>query len=675
MQTLEQLFNPRSIALFGSSDHIGSLSALVWKNLTLSGFKGSVFQVNPKSRLIGGVLYDPIKDIPFGVDLAVICTPAKAIAKILIQLSIVAATQKGKPTTILLMSPDASERQLTEIRALVSKSPLLVIGPDSRGLIIPKLSLNISPLTSRFVPGDIALVSLFGPLEGALLDWAHFKKIRISQYISLGASCAIDISDLLDTLGTDSSVRAVVVYMETIPRSKRFISAARAAARNKPVIFFHRSNKMRSHGESLGSTVVCPTVNEVLTAALTRAGVLCANSLEALFSVSDSIGADRDVGSTGLTEYRRLQSILGSYVPRNHDEKLFDLREMKQFFQDAAADGQTALGQERVLDVLTKFGAEPWVGDVPNEIQEESKQAVALESANIIIGSIVDPCFGPLVFLRSEASNPAQLGPCAVGFPPLNEPLALEMVRYAQLIFTDSAPLLKLIIAMSLLVQNIPEIDRAEIHLSVSASENPKAKSAGIQITPKANRKINFAFSPYPNEWIENQVWCGEAITLRPICSEDELQHRQFLEKLSPRDVRMRIFFTKREIAHNELIRLTQIDYRREMAFIAERVSAKLTELDPSEMETLAVVRVVRIAAESTAEFAIVVRSDLQNRGLGLLMLKKATLYARQIGIKKLIGTVLRENLGMLHLARNVGFVNDPKSVEDDEVVDILLNL
>src|SRR5207237_9581910 len=108
-----------------------------------------------------------------------------------------------------------------------------------------------------------------------------------------------------------------------------------------------------------------------------------------------------------------------------------------------------------------------------------------------------------------------------------------------------------------------------------------------------------------------------ERIVLGPIRPEDEAQRRAFVDRLEPQDLRLRFFSVRRELPRSELARLTQIDYAREMAFIAVRT------LPDGTTETLGVVRAVCDPDNVDAEFAIIVRSDLKGRGLGRVLLRK----------------------------------------------------
>jgi acetyltransferase len=161
---------------------------------------------------------------------------------------------------------------------------------------------------------------------------------------------------------------------------------------------------------------------------------------------------------------------------------------------------------------------------------------------------------------------------------------------------------------------------------------------------------------------VRSLLWQGEPIVVRPIRPEDEAQHRAFVERLSPSDLRLRFFSFRRELPRSEIARLTQIDYSREMAFIATRARAEGGE------ETLGVVRAVCDPDNVEAEFAIVVRSDLHGQGLGHLLLARMLEYLGERGTQRVVAYVLRENDEMRNLALDGGFVVDARTSDPDTV-------
>ena len=260
----------------------------------------------------------------------------------------------------------------------------------------------------------------------------------------------------------------------------------------------------------------------------------------------------------------------------------------------------------------------------------------------------------------------------AIALPPLNEPLARALVartRVAKLLAAwrdmpaaNADALHRVLIAVSDLLADLPELAELDINPLLLDDEGAVALDARMRVDASApGGAANFAILPYPQRWVEQVVWQGRALTLRPIRPEDEAQHLEFLADLSPEDVRLRVFYSRRSIEHSELARLTQVDYAREIAFIA-------TEVDAAGVQrTLGAARAVIDPDNHDAEFGIIVRSSLKGAGLGRLLMAKLTRTLRERGTRRLLATVLRENHRMLAMARKLGFVQSAS--EDDKGV------
>ena len=154
----------------------------------------------------------------------------------------------------------------------------------------------------------------------------------------------------------------------------------------------------------------------------------------------------------------------------------------------------------------------------------------------------------------------------------------------------------------------------------------------------------------YPKDLEEQVMWHEQSILLRPIKPEDSEEHQRFFEALSKDDIHMRLFYSMRELQASQLAKLTQIDYDHEMAFIAVR-----KRTDGSD-ETLGVVRGITDTENKSAEFAIIIRSDLKAQGLGFLLMNKLITYFRQRGINSLVGEMLSDNTAMHELVHHLGF-------------------
>jgi acetyltransferase len=300
----------------------------------------------------------------------------------------------------------------------------------------------------------------------------------------------------------------------------------------------------------------------------------------------------------------------------------------------------------------------------------------------LIVGTSVDPVFGPTILFGQGGVAVEVLADTALALPPLNTTLALAQIartRVAKLLrgyrdepAADMDAIAQVLVSVSQLLADVPELAELDINPLLANHEGAVALDARVRVS--ASRPAgahHFAIQPYPQDLVETWDWQGQAITLRPIRPEDEAQHRRFLEQLDPEDIRLRVFYSRRHIEHSELARLTQIDYAREMAFIATRAGPDRVE------ETLGAVRVVVDPDNDTAEFGVIVRSDLKGSGLGHRLMSKMIDHLRARGTRRLVGTVLRINRGMLELAGTLGFQEstNPSDPGDFETRYVALDL
>ena len=238
VRNLHHFFRPESVAVIGASSRAHSVGAAVMRNLLGSGFEGPVMPVNPKHRSVAGVLtYPDIQSLPLTPQLAVICTPPAVVPRLVGELG-----DRGTRAVLVLTAGLShvyqSEGYSLQQAMLDAARPNLVrlLGPNCLGLIVPSRGLNASFAHIDAIPGKIALLHQSGALCTALLDWARSNGIGFSHFVSLGDSADTDFGDLLDYLGGDPDAHAILMYVESIKQARKFMSAARAAARNKPVV-------------------------------------------------------------------------------------------------------------------------------------------------------------------------------------------------------------------------------------------------------------------------------------------------------------------------------------------------------------------------------------------------------------------------------------------------------
>jgi len=287
VEKLDKIFKPKSIAVIGASDKIGSAGYRIFRNLIGSGYEGIVYPVNPKKESIQGVqAYTSVNELPKVVDLAIVATPSNVV------LDVVEQCGKRGITGILIISAGfkeigkegvALEKKLLEIK---EKYGLRIVGPNCVGFILPYLSLNATFAASTPEKGNIALISQSGAICGAILDWAASAKVGFSSFVSIGSMLDVDFGDLIDYFGMDIHTRSIVLYIESITNARKFMSAARSFSRAKPIIVI-KSGRFSEGAKAASSHTGAMAGEDVIyDAAFRRAGTVRVKDITDLFNCS-----------------------------------------------------------------------------------------------------------------------------------------------------------------------------------------------------------------------------------------------------------------------------------------------------------------------------------------------------------------------------------------------------
>jgi acetyltransferase len=237
VRNLDKLLAPRSVALIGATPRPGSVGAVVARNLRRAGFAGELMLVNPHHRTIEGLdVYPNVASLPQVPDLGVIVTPAAAVACLIGELA-----ERGTRAAVIIAGGfgELSQQGHTlQQAALDAAKPhlLRIVGPNCLGIMVPRLGLDATFSHLAASVGDIAFLSQSGAMITAMLDWAAPRGIGFSHVVSLGDMADVDFGDMLDYLAADPHTRAILLYVEGITRGRKFMSAARAASRIKPVL-------------------------------------------------------------------------------------------------------------------------------------------------------------------------------------------------------------------------------------------------------------------------------------------------------------------------------------------------------------------------------------------------------------------------------------------------------
>ncbi len=298
VRDLDYLLKPRSIALIGASKRPGSVGAVLAHNLFSGGFEGPVMPVNPKHAAIGGSLaWKDIASLPTVPDLAVIATPSDVVPGVVAELR-----ERGCKAACVITAGfgEGNDAEGMRRREALQQAagPMRILGPNVLGLMVPGIGLNASFAHIPPLVGDLAFVAQSGAVLTSVLDWATGRGIGFSHLISLGDKTDVDFGDLLNYLATDPNVRAILLYIEAVGDAAKFMSAARAAARTKPVVAIKAGRMAEGAKAASSHTGALAGSDSVYDAAFRRAGMLRVYSMQELFDAVQTLSsALRRMGS------------------------------------------------------------------------------------------------------------------------------------------------------------------------------------------------------------------------------------------------------------------------------------------------------------------------------------------------------------------------------------------
>ncbi|MDR3397003.1 MAG: bifunctional acetate--CoA ligase family protein/GNAT family N-acetyltransferase [Pandoraea sp.] len=302
-RNLSQMFQPKSVAVIGASDRERRVGTTVLQNIVDGGFKGEIYPVNPKYSTLANLrCYRNVAELPQAPDLAVICTPPATVPDLIRELG-----ERGTRAVVVLTSGLARERDRQGVtlqeRMLKNAKPhvLRILGPNCIGLLSPGIGLNASFAHMGARPGKLAFVSQSGALTTAVLDWADARDIGFSHFVSLGDSADVDFGDMLDYLASDPGTDAILMYMESIRDARKFMSAARSASRNKPVVVIKSGRVPEGAQAAASHTGALAGADDVYDAAIRRAGMLRVNTTDELFAAVETLARLRPFSGDKLS--------------------------------------------------------------------------------------------------------------------------------------------------------------------------------------------------------------------------------------------------------------------------------------------------------------------------------------------------------------------------------------
>jgi acetyltransferase len=299
---LDKIFRPGSLAVIGASEKKGSIGYALVHNLQEGGYKGKIFPINPKRREINGLpAYHSLGDIGQPVDLAVIATPMSTVPPI------IGDCVKAGVEGAIIISAGGKEigqkgRKIeAEIEKEACKGGIRIIGPNCAGVICSGSDLYASFANQKPLKGKMAFISQSGALMGAILDLSLKKKIGFSHFVSIGSMLDADFGDMIDYLGNDPDVSSIVLYIEGITRPRKFMSAARAVSRVKPIIVLKSGRSTAGAKAAASHTGSMAGESAIYEAAFRRSGIVCVNTIEELFDCAELVAKQPVPKGSGLT--------------------------------------------------------------------------------------------------------------------------------------------------------------------------------------------------------------------------------------------------------------------------------------------------------------------------------------------------------------------------------------
>jgi len=301
IENLDRIFRPNSIAVVGASERAGSVGAALMRNLTERGFAGRIHPINAKRREVWGLqAYPSIEEMDAAVDLAVICTPIASAPQIIKECA-----HKGVGGAVIISAGGKEagkegHKLEADIRQAAQHNGLRIIGPNCIGIISNRFKLNASFAGRMPLTGKMAFISQSGAICTAILDLSVQEKIGFSHFVSLGDMLDVDFGDMIDYLGGEPEVSSIVMYVESLTHFRKFMSAARAVSRVKPIIALKAGRTRAGALAAASHTGALAGEDAVYDAAFQRAGILRVKTFEELFDCAELLAKQPRPKGPGL---------------------------------------------------------------------------------------------------------------------------------------------------------------------------------------------------------------------------------------------------------------------------------------------------------------------------------------------------------------------------------------
>ncbi|GAB4381157.1 MAG: bifunctional acetate--CoA ligase family protein/GNAT family N-acetyltransferase [Elainellaceae cyanobacterium] len=290
---LDAIFAPKTVAVIGATERMGSVGRTLLWNLISNPFGGTVYPINLRRHSVLGIkAYPSIRDIPEVVDLAVIATPAATVPN-LVRECVDAGVKGAVIISAGFREIGAAGAALEQqILAEAQRGKMRMIGPNCLGVMNPRTGLNASFASTMARPGSVGFISQSGALSTSILDWSLRENVGFSAFVSIGSMLDVSWGDLIDHLGNDPYTQSIVIYMESIKDARSFLSAAREVALTKPIIVIKAGCTDAAAQAAASHTGALASSDAVLDAAFRRCGILRVNTIDDLFNMAEVLAKE-----------------------------------------------------------------------------------------------------------------------------------------------------------------------------------------------------------------------------------------------------------------------------------------------------------------------------------------------------------------------------------------------
>ncbi len=284
----DQMFNPDSVAVVGATEREGSVGAHVLRNLIDYGYEGALYPVNPKRRSVFGLKsYPSIQAIRDQCDLVIMAIPIAQVPGVLEDCA------GRRCAGAVILSAGGKEigfkGQDTEAGILkkASQSGIRIIGPNCLGILSSKSRLNATFARQTPLSGKLAFLSQSGAICSTIVDMAVRKHIGFRYMASLGSLLDVDFGDMIDYLGTKGDVSSIIMYVESLTNFRKFMSAARAVSKIKPIVVLKAGRTAAGARAANSHTGALAGVDAIYDAAFKRTGIVRVKTFEELFDCAE----------------------------------------------------------------------------------------------------------------------------------------------------------------------------------------------------------------------------------------------------------------------------------------------------------------------------------------------------------------------------------------------------